>query len=68
MASSTHSSLLARDYDYVVVCGGTAGLVVACRLSENPTVQVLILEAGNNHLDEPRVNTCRVVGTFGFRP
>ncbi|KAF7503661.1 hypothetical protein GJ744_003390 [Endocarpon pusillum] len=56
MASSTHSKLPANQYDFVFVSGGTAGLVVACRLSENPEFQVLVLEAGNNHLDNARIN------------
>lgn len=41
--------------DFIVVGGGTAGLVVAARLTVHPDVSVLVLESGNNALQDPRI-------------
>jgi choline dehydrogenase len=38
---------LVTDYDYVIAGGGTAGCVLAARLSQDPGSRVLLLEAGS---------------------
>ena len=35
-----------KNYDYLIIGGGSAGCVLAARLSENPDVRVALFEAG----------------------
>lgn len=46
-----------QSYDYIICGGGTAGLTVAARLTENPEVTVGVIEAGKNRLGDALVDT-----------
>ncbi|KAJ5159097.1 Glucose-methanol-choline oxidoreductase [Penicillium coprophilum] len=44
-------------FDYVICGGGTAGLTLAARLSENPDITVGVIEAGKYRIGDPLVDT-----------
>lgn len=45
------------SFDYLICGGGTAGLTIAARLTENPDVTVGVIEAGKCKLGDPLVDT-----------
>ena len=51
----TLESFLQTSFDYLIVGGGTAGLAVAARLSEDSQHSVGVLEAGDARLNDPSI-------------
>lgn len=53
-------------FDYIIVGGGTAGLTVANRLTEDADVKVLVIEAGQDRTNDALVQVPGlVVGMYG---
>lgn len=52
------------NFDIIIIGGGTAGSVLAARLSTIPTLNILVLEAGENRNLEPRVSIPGLFGTL----
>ena len=46
---------MSETFDYVIVGGGTAGVVVAARLSEDSSVNVCVLEAGPSDVGDKAI-------------
>lgn len=64
--ATSADSIADKTFDYIIAGGGVTGLTVASRLSEDPNITVLVIEAGNNNHHDPRVYDVRTYGeAFG---
>jgi choline dehydrogenase-like flavoprotein len=55
VAWSLTPTVQGESFDYVIVGGGTAGLVIANRLSEQSAVSVAVVEVGSDQRNNPNV-------------
>lgn len=55
ITASPVSDIVNKTFSYVIVGGGTAGLTIANRLTQNPEVTVLVIESGQDGKGDPTI-------------
>ncbi|CUA71924.1 Pyranose dehydrogenase 1 [Rhizoctonia solani] len=55
--SADGANFASTAFDYVIIGGGTAGLTIAARLSEDPETTVGVIETGEYLPEDPLINT-----------
>jgi choline dehydrogenase len=53
--TTSESDVINKTFDYIIIGGGLTGLTVAGRLTEDPSVTVLVVEAGSDDRENPLV-------------
>jgi len=64
VVTTSTAAVTDKTFDYIVVGGGLTGTTVAARLAEDPTVTVLLIEAGQDNRLDPRVYDIYNYGQF----
>lgn len=60
----TATEFIEKPFDFLIIGGGTAGLVLAARLAENPELTIGVLEAGSHDLGENE-DAINIPGKYG---
>ncbi|CAE6429443.1 hypothetical protein BN14_06483 [Rhizoctonia solani AG-1 IB] len=55
VVTTNASEVSEKTFDYIIVGGGLTGITVASRLTENPKTKVLVIEAGRDDRNDPRI-------------
>lgn len=63
-ALSGHVVSQSVTFDYVIAGAGTAGMLLAVVLSENPNITVAVLEAGSDGRTQPNITIPERRGTL----
>ncbi|HXE79231.1 MAG TPA: GMC family oxidoreductase N-terminal domain-containing protein [Vicinamibacterales bacterium] len=67
-AAAAHARTSIPEFDYIVIGAGSSGCVLVHRLTADPAVRVLLVEAGGADHDDPAILTPgRWVGLLGSR-
>jgi choline dehydrogenase-like flavoprotein len=55
MFVDTPGDFASKTFDFVIIGGGTAGLALAAKLSEETDLTIGVLEAGQNRIVDPNI-------------